>query len=228
MVGQEPHDSMSEYEATDFSKVRRIPSRASYDSALVHSIIDSTLHCQVAFIEGGRPFVIPCTHGRDGDTIFLHGSAVSRLLARAGSGDDICLNFTNIDAIVLARSLFHTSLNYRSVTLFGKGEIIEDDEGKRKGFKAIFANICPGRWSEARDVTPKELALTSVVAVHIDTAVAKVRDEGANDDVDDINGCWWAGLLPLETRILPAVPSDDLAPNIPIPKHVSDLVGKVL
>lgn len=228
IIGQPCAHGMGEFTPTDYSKVKRIPARASYDEKTVHDIIDSTLYCNVGFVQSGRPFVIPCTHGRDENTIFLHGSAVSRMLKEAGSGREMCLSFTNVDAIVLSRSQFHTSLNYRSVTVFGKGRIVDDEVEKGHAFQTIFENICPGRWDSARRANKKEMALTTVVAIEIDTAVAKIRDEGSSDEEEDLAGRWWAGILPIETKILSAQPSPDLSDDIPTPAHVTDIVGRVL
>jgi|TARA_B100000959_G_C14868963_1_gene577518 hypothetical protein len=214
---------MEKYEQGPHSKVRRLPERAHYDEETIHSIIDSALICHVGFTQGGRPFVIPCIHGRGGRTVYLHGAKASRLLGEAGSGMGLCLAFTSVDGIVLARSSFHSSMNYRSVVAFGSGRKLEGTD-KVEGLKAISDSLVQGRWEEAREPTEKELLSTSVVAVDIDQATAKIRTGGANDDEEDLNGPWWAGVLPLERRFLEPVPSEDLKAGVGIPKNVSDRI----
>ncbi len=212
---------MEEYGQDSHSKVRRIPERAHYDEDTIHSIIDSALICHVGFIQEGRPFVIPCIHGRKGRIVYLHGARASRLLGEAGSGRGLCLSFTSVDGIVLARSLFHSSMNYRSVVVFGSGRKLEGTD-KVEGLKAISDSLVQGRWEEVREPTEKELLSTSVVAVDIGQATAKIRTGGANDDEGDLDGPWWAGVLPIESRFLEPVPNEDLKAGIGIPKNVSD------
>ena len=179
-----------------------------YDERTVHSIIDSSLICHVGFIEQERPFVIPCIHGRDGRTLYLHGAKASRLMAESGSGKPLCITFTHVDAIVLARSLFHSSMNYRSVVAFGNGRILDGEE-KIRALEVVSESLCEGRWGN-RQPTEKELP-TSVVAVDIDHASAKIRAHDAVDDEDDLAGPWWAGLLSVESRIIEAIPNPDLS-----------------
>lgn len=218
---------MSEYEVAPHTKVRRIPERGHYDEETVHSIIDAALICHVGFIEDERPFVIPCIHGREGRTLYLHGAKASRLMAKSGSGKPLCITFTHVDAIVLARSLFHSSMNYRSVIAFGQGRVLEGDE-KMHALEVVAEALCPGRWEGARNPTEKEMRATSVVAVDIEHAGAKIRDHGVGDDEEDLDGPWWAGLLPVERRILDAIPSPDLRIDPAPPEHVQAKVGQVL
>ena len=215
---------MSEYGKESHSKVRRIPDRAHYDEETIHDIIDSTPICHVSFIQEGRPFVIPCIHGRASRTIYLHGAKASRLLGEAGSGRNLCLAFTNLDGIVLARSLFHSSMNYRSVVAFGSGRKLEGAE-KLESLRVISDALVQGRWEEAREPTEKELRATSVVAVEIEHATAKIRTGGANDDEEDLGGPWWAGVLPIESRFMEPIPNKDLRAGVQIPKNISDKVG---
>ena len=162
---------MSDYRMESHSKVRRIPDRAHYDEETIHDIIDSAPICHVSFIQEGRPFVIPCLHGRTRRTIYLHGAKASRLLGETGSGRNLCLAFTNLDGIVLARSLFHSSMNYRSVVAFGSGRKLEGAE-KLESLRVISDALVTRRWEEAREPTEKELRATSVVAVDIEHATA--------------------------------------------------------
>ena len=218
---------MSDYDVASHTKVRRIPERGHYDEETVHSIIDSSLICHVGFIEQERPFVIPCIHGRDGRTLYLHGAKASRLMAESGSGKPLCITFTHVDAIVLARSLFHSSMNYRSVVAFGKGRILDGEE-KMRALEVVSESLCKGRWDKARQPTEKELRATSVVAVDIDHASAKIRAHDAVDDEDDLAGPWWAGLLSVERRITEAIPNPDLSEGIETPDHIQARVGETL
>jgi hypothetical protein len=149
-------------------------------------------------------------------------------MKEGGSGKDLCITFTHIDGIVLARSLFHSSMNYRSVVAFGKGRILEADGEKIHALDVVTEGLCRGRWEGGRTPTKKELEATSVIAVDIEHAGAKIRTGGANDDEGDLSGPWWAGVLPVETKIHPPIPSEDLRIDPAPPQHVLDRVGDVL
>jgi|TARA_B100001105_G_scaffold157468_1_gene126556 hypothetical protein len=219
---------MADYEIKKHTKINRIPSRGHYDEETVNSIIDSSLICHLGFVQNDRPFVIPCIHGRDGRTLYLHGAKASRLMDESGSGKELCITFTHVDGIVLARSLFHSSMNYRSVVAFGKGRALNTDEEKMHALDIVSEQLCIGRWKGARTPTEKELRATSVVAVDIDHASAKIRIGGPNDDEEDLAGPWWAGVLPVETQILAPIPSEDLKNNPKTPQHVQDRVSDIL
>ena len=218
---------MPDYIRESRNRVKRLPERAAYDEETINPIIDAALICHVGFIQDGQPFVIPCIHGREGRTIYLHGAKASRLLGESGSGRQLCLSFAHLDGIVLARSLFHSSMNYRSVVAFGSGRELAGEE-KMSALKVITDGLVKDRWDHARTPTEQELRSTSVVAVRLESASAKIRNWGAKDDPEDLAGPWWAGVLPIERRFLQPIPNEDVAKGMPVPGHVLRRAGDVL
>lgn len=187
---------MQAYSATPRTQVHRIPARASYDRALVHSIIDEALICHVGFVgEDGQPIVIPTIHARIDDRLMFHGARASRLL-QAMSGR-ISVTITLVDGLVLARSLFHHSMNYRSVVALGVAEEITDPTEKKRALHAIVEHVAPGRLAVAREVNDKELRATRVMALALEEVSAKVRSGPPLDDVEDLDLTCWAGVVPL-------------------------------
>lgn len=208
---------MTEYARTARNKVRRHPERGAYDSAAIDPIVDGALLCHVGFVVEGQPFVIPTLHARDGDTILLHGAAGSRLLKHAATGAPLCITVTHLDGLVLARSVFNHSINYRSAVLFGVGQVVDDPAEKLDALLRFTERLLPGRWDDAREPTAKEIRATGVVAVTIESASAKVRGGPPIDDEEDLALPVWAGVLPVTERFgtpLPA-PEHDLAPPLP-------------
>lgn len=191
---------MCEFPITDQNRVRRVPKRGVYDQKTIYSILDAALICHVGLIENERPVVIPTIHARDGDKILLHGASTSRLLNHVGAGHDICITVTHIDGLVLARSVFHHSMNYRSAVLFGKGELVKDADEKMKALRILTEKLIPGRWDDARQPNATEAKATHIVAVEIDTASAKVRTGPPGDDEEDYELNVWAGVLPIQTQ----------------------------
>ncbi len=182
---------------SEHSAVRRLSDRGHYDRITVDAILDAQVMCQIAFVWEGRPQVIPTLYCRDGDRVLFHGSALSRMLAAAQEGPEICFSVTILDALVLARSAFHHSANYRSVVLYGKPYAIDGDEAKEEALFKISEHILPGRWAECRGPNPGELKATTVLALDIVEGAAKVRAAGAKDDPRDMDLDCWAGLLPI-------------------------------
>jgi len=176
--------------------VLRLPDRARYDRATIHPIVDEAPICQVGFAADGQPFVLPTLHARDGDDLLLHGAAASRLLRHVGAGHPVCLAFTLVDGLVLARSMFHHSINYRSAVLFGRGRLLEGAE-KEAALPAFIERLVPGRWAEARGPNAAELEATAVARIAVESASAKVRTGPPRDDEDDLALPVWAGVLPL-------------------------------
>ena len=190
-------ESTGSFPVTDRTRVRRLPDRAAHDTATVHAILDAGLVCQLGFVEGGRPIVIPTAYARVGDTIFLHGSSKSRTMTALAGGAEVCLTVTLLDGLVLARSAFHHSVNYRSVVVFGRAHAIEDEAGKLAALEAFTDRLIPGRWRDVRPPNPLELRATLVLALPLTEAVAKVRATGPIDDAEDMTIPVWAGVVPL-------------------------------
>lgn len=211
---------MTNFPKTEKNRIKRLPKRGHYDRETIYQILDEALICHVGIVENRQPFVIPINFARMGDEIILHGAIASRLLKHIAAGKSVCIEATIVDGIVLARSVFHSSVNYRSVVLFGKGRAIISDEEKLTALEAITDHLIPGRWQEARLPNPKELKATSVVAIKIDEASAKVRVGPPGDDAEDYALPVWAGVLPLEKTALKPVADEVLPKNIPVPGYI--------
>lgn len=209
-----------EFAKTTLNKVRRIPERGAYDPETIYAIIDAALICHVGFVQDGQPFVIPTIHARVGDEILLHGAKASRLLKHVQSGQPICASFTLLDGLVLARSVFHSSMNYRSAVVFGHGRIIEDEAEKVRGLAAISEHLLPGRWDDARPPTAQELQATTLVAVAIDSASAKARSGPPSDDEEDYTLPIWAGVLPIRQQFLVPEADPRLIEGVPVPEYI--------
>jgi len=203
------------------SEIHRLPSRGYYDRETIYRILDSNFLCHVSFIMDGRPCIIPTAYGREGDGIYLHGSVKSRMLAHLASGAEAAIAVTSIDGIVLARSLFHSSMNYHSVIIYGIGEEVSDPEVKMKGLRIISDSIWPGRWDEARIPDTGELKATTVIRLRISDGAAKIRTGPAKDNAEDYNLDIWAGVVPVETRFLAPESDQELKEHVGIPPHVS-------
>lgn len=217
---------MSEYPKTDRNTVRRRAERGRYDRESVHSILDEGFLCHLGFVSAGQPYVIPTLYGRKGDTIFVHGSSVSRMLQNLSGGVKACVTVTLIDGIVLARSAFHHSMNYRSVTAFGTGSPINDDEAKIDALRIISENVLPGRWDDAREPTKKELDVTTVIAIPIEEAAAKIREGDPKDDEKDYGLDIWAGVVPLLTTVGQPLADSRLEDRIEIPDYIRRLYSE--
>jgi uncharacterized protein len=211
---------MTEFARTDRSRIKRLPKRGYYDPETIHRILDEALICHVGFIEKGQPYVIPTNFARVEDSIVLHGAKASRLLKHIEKGYPICVEVTIVDGLVLARSVFHHSVNYRSVVLFGKGHLIESEDEKLAALKAVTEHLIPGRWQEARLPNRKELNATSVVSIKIDEASAKVRVGPPIDEEEDYALPVWAGVLPLQEMSLPPIRDELQLEEIPLPEYV--------
>lgn len=211
---------MPQYPITARNRVRRLPKRGHYDRETVHAIIDEALVCHVAFAPGGVPAVIPTLHARVGDALLLHGSKASRLMKYLAQGHPVSVAITLVDGIVLARSVFHSSMNYRSVVIHGRAAPIEDEEGKLAALEAFAEQVARGRWADARKPSRKELRATSVVSIPIELAAAKVRTGPPMDDDADYDLPIWAGVLPLSLRAGTAIPDPRLRRGLTTPAYV--------
>jgi uncharacterized protein len=205
---------------TQRNKIKRYPQRGNYDSSVIHAILDEGLICHVGFVVDGQPFVIPTAYGRIEDKIYIHGSPMSRMLRSLQQGIEVCITVTLLDGLVLARSAFHHSMNYRSVVIFGTATAIDSPAEKMTALKAFTNHVLPDRWSEVRPATDKEVAGTLVLALSLSEASAKIRTGPPVDDEADYALPIWAGELPL--RIVADRPIDDpkLPAGIPCPDSV--------
>ena len=211
---------MKKLNITGRTKVKRLPKRAFYDIETIYKILDDAFVCNVGFEIGGQVNIIPVNFGRKDNQLFIHGSKKSRMFKSFESGKDICISVSLIDGIVLARSAFHHSVNYRSVIIFANPVKIADENEKREALKIILEHIMPGRWNDARQPNKKELDATSVFSFKIDEASAKIRTGPAVDDEEDLNLNVWAGVLPLKTVPGEPVNNDDLNDGILIPGYL--------
>ena len=200
--------------ASDRTRVRRLSERGRYDAETVHAILDEALICHVGFVVDGAPVVIPTIHWREGDTLYFHGSAASRMLRSLKGGVDACVTVTLLDGLVLARSAFHHSMNYRSVVVFGKAYEVKEDE-KVRVLESLVEHVVRGRSKEVRAPNQKELRQTLVLAMSIDEASAKIRTGGPVDDEEDYAMPIWAGVLPLTLTPGEAVADRDVTADVP-------------
>jgi nitroimidazol reductase NimA-like FMN-containing flavoprotein (pyridoxamine 5'-phosphate oxidase superfamily) len=201
--------------------VRRLPERAAYDRAAAHAILDEAVVCHVGLATDDGPVVIPMLHARDGDRLLIHGSPASRLLRAGKGGVDLCATVTLVDGIVLARSAFHHSLNYRSVVAIGRATPVADLDERRAALDVLVEACVPGRTADARPPNDKELRGTLVLALPLDECSVKVRTGPPNDEEADMGLPVWAGVIPLTTTPGAPVPSPDLAPTIPTPPYAT-------
>jgi nitroimidazol reductase NimA-like FMN-containing flavoprotein (pyridoxamine 5'-phosphate oxidase superfamily) len=204
---------------TDRTKVRRLPKRGDYDRALINGIVDEALSCHVGFAIDGRPWVIPTIHARIDDRLYLHGAAANHMLGSLADGIEACVTITLIDALVLARSAFHHSMNYRSVMVFGRAVRVDDPDEKDAALHALVEHVVPGRTAEVRAPNAKELRQTSVLRLPITEASAKVRTGPPIDDADDIGLAVWAGQLTVSTQF--GSPTPDADSNASLPEYVT-------
>jgi nitroimidazol reductase NimA-like FMN-containing flavoprotein (pyridoxamine 5'-phosphate oxidase superfamily) len=204
---------------TDRTTVRRLPERGRYDRDTIDAILDEAYICHLALVDaGGRPFVIPTIHARIGDDLYVHGSPASRTLRTGDRGDvDVSIAVTILDGLVLARSAFHHSMNYRSVVVYGRAARVEDLDEKRRVLGAIVEHVVPGRGAGAREPNEKELKGTLVLRVALDECSAKVRTGGPIDDDEDMDLDVWAGVVPL--RLTPGEPRPDAGVSAPWPGY---------
>ncbi|MEV4972495.1 pyridoxamine 5'-phosphate oxidase family protein [Streptomyces scopuliridis] len=231
-------ESTAAYQSTPRTVPTRARERAAYDRELVHGILDEAYVCHLGFVRDGAPVVLPTLYGRVGERLYVHGSTGSRPLRmtaagggteRAGDGNEadpglaVCLTVTHVDGLVLARSAFHHSINYRSVVVHGIARPVTDPEERRTALDAIVDHVVPGRSADSRPANARELAATAVIRLDLDEVSAKVRTGGPNDDPEDLSLPHWAGVVPLARGYGAPVRSDDLDPAIALPDYLSAL-----
>lgn len=203
-------------------RVKRLPERASYDKNVIYKILDEALICHVGFVVDNQPYVIPTIHARQDDTLLLHGATTSRMMKHIQAGNPICVETTLLDGLVVARAVFHNSMNYRSVVLFGTGTLITDADEKYEALRVLTDRVYPGRWDDSRLPNAKELKATSIVRIAIESASAKLRAGGPKDDAEDYAGDWWAGVIPTEQKFFKAVNDEKLRDGIPVPRYIKN------
>lgn len=216
------------YDITENNEVRQLREKASYDKQTVHEILDSALIASVGFVQEGQPVVVPMIYGREGETIFLHGARKARVIRLLEQTERVCLNVTHVDGIVFARSAFNSSMNYRSATVFGSPRLIEDRDGKIHGMRVISEHTMPGRWDELREPLEKEIKMTGVIAVNIESASAKISAGLPDDEDEDYGIPIWAGVLPLQSMLTTLQDDDRLLDEIEPSAVVRALEGRVL
>lgn len=202
---------MDKIPQTQRTTLKRLPQRGHYDRELIEQILDEGFICHVGFAVDGQPFVIPTGYARVGDRLFIHGSQASRMLRTLGQGIDVCVTVTLIDGLVLARSAFHHSMNYRSVVVFGNPRMVDDPYEKLTALRALSDHMIPGRWDDVREPNQGELQQTTVLSLPLEEASAKVRTGPPLDDEEDYELAVWAGVIPL--RMVAGAPIDD--PRLP-------------
>ncbi|MEW2633873.1 pyridoxamine 5'-phosphate oxidase family protein [Streptomyces sp. NPDC048389] len=220
---QQVHAPEAPYEPTGRTIPTRSRDRASYDRELVHSILDTAYLCHLGFVRDGAPVVLPTLFARVGERLYVHGSTGSRPLRMAGETDPglpVCLTVTHVDGLVLARSAFHHSVNYRSVVVHGTARQVTNPAEKRTALDALVDQAVPGRSADSRPANPKELAATAVLRLDLAEVSAKTRTGGPNDDPGDLSLPYWAGVVPVAVTSGTPVPATDLAPSTPLPAYL--------
>jgi uncharacterized protein len=211
---------MKTFEKTERTTLKRLPARGVYNRELVYKILDEGLICHVGFSIDGRPFVIPTGYARVDDQLYIHGSQASRMLRTLQRGIEACVTVTLLDGLVLARSAFHHSMNYRSVVVFGKATLVENEDEKLSALRAFSEHMIRGRWDDARQPTPQELKATTVLSLPLEEASAKVRTGPALDDEEDYELPIWAGVIPVSLVAGPPIDDPRLKPELEVPDYV--------
>ncbi|RAV28553.1 pyridoxamine 5'-phosphate oxidase family protein [Sinomicrobium soli] len=217
---------MPDYRISDLNKVTRGPKRAAYDQEQIHGILDDTFLCHIAYTWQGQAIVIPTAYGRDGDKLYIHGSLKNRMMTCLLEAGKACVSVTRLDGLVLARSAFHHSANYRSVNIFGSVRAVEDDTEKMHALRYIINHMVPDHWAHVRQPNDKELRATLVLEISIDTASAKIRAEGVIDDKEDHQLPLWAGVIPVAEVTGTPISDPLLPPGIEIPRSVEQYVNR--
>ncbi len=213
--------SAPDFPPTEHSRIKRAQERARYDRETVHAILDAGLLCHVGYVIDGQPYVTPTAYWRKDDRVYWHGSSASRMLRHLKSRPRVCFTVALMDGLVLARSGFHTSVNYRSVMAFGPAALVSDPIEKLAALEDMMERIVPGRWPELKPPTAQELKATTVVSLKLEEAAAKLRDGGANDDPEDLDLDVWAGVVPTETVIGAPLDNPDLKAGITQPENLA-------
>ncbi len=210
------------------NKVRQLRDYADYDKNVVHAVLDAGLVAAVGFVQDGAPLVVPMIYGREGETIFLHGARKARIIRLLDETEQACVNVTLLDGIVFARSAFNSSMNYRSATVFGTPSLVDGDAEKLHAMRVISEHTMPGRWDELREPLQREVKMTGVIALQIDSASAKVAASMPDDEDEDYDIPIWAGVLPIESRLTELQTDDRVLEGVEPSAVVCALQGKTL
>ncbi|MGH3326942.1 MAG: pyridoxamine 5'-phosphate oxidase family protein [Streptomycetales bacterium] len=211
--------------STPRTRLGRLPERGRTDRRDLYDVLDDGLVCHLGVVVGGHPVVVPTIYGRVGDTLYLHGSSGSRSLRTAQSGAEVCVTVTHLDGLVLARSIFHHSMNYRSALIYGTARLVGDPSEKLDGLRTVSEQVAPGRWQAVRPPSGKELAATILLALSLDEASVKVRSGPPGDDDADLDRDVWAGVVPARQVWGEPVPDPALPPGTALPEHVRRLAA---
>ncbi|MFF8595985.1 pyridoxamine 5'-phosphate oxidase family protein [Streptomyces sp. NPDC015220] len=223
---RQPASPAPSYTPTDRTVPTRSADRASYDKELVHAILDEGYVCHLGFVRDGAPVVLPTLYGRVGERLYVHGSTGSRPLRMAGQADPgtaVCLTVTHVDGLVLARSAFHHSVNYRSVVVHGIARQVTDPEEKRAALDALVDHVVPGRAADSRPANAKELAATAVLRIELAEVSAKLRTGGVNDEPEDLSLPHWAGVVPVRREYGAPLADAGLLPGTELPGYLTAL-----
>jgi len=222
---EDTRESNAPLSSTPRTKLRRYPERGRSDRSELYDILDAGLFCHLGVVDESGPRVIPTLYGRVGNNLYFHGSPASTTLCAAQGALPVCVTVTLVQGLVLARSVFHHSMNFRCAMVFGHARLVTDPDERLAGLKACAEQLVPGRWAAARYPSQQELARTAVFALSLDEASAKVRQGGPHDADEDLDLDVWAGVLPLHSRWGEPEPDPSLKPGIPVPDHIGRLVG---
>ena len=217
-----------EYNISKINKVRQLQKKAHYDRATVHGVLDAGLVAHVAFVQEGAPVVVPMIYGRVGETLYLHGARKARVIRLLEKTDRACVNVTLVDGVVLARSAFNSSMHYRSVTVFGAPLLVDDHDTKVEALRVISEQSMPGRWDELRAPHEREIRMTGVIRLDIESASAKVSDGMPEDEEEDYDIPIWAGVLPLESRLTSLQPDSRVSEGVTPSATLRSLEGRTL
>jgi nitroimidazol reductase NimA-like FMN-containing flavoprotein (pyridoxamine 5'-phosphate oxidase superfamily) len=212
---------------SDRTRIVREPIRAVYDREAIYKILDEGFVCHVGFTADGQTFVIPTMYARVGDAIYFHGSAASRTLRGVGAGLNVCVTVTLADGLILARSVFNHSMNYRSVVALGNAAIVDEPTEKLAALRAFTEKILPGRWNDARQPNDKELKATSILRLPLNEVSAKVRVGGVEDDAEDYVLQVWAGIIPLRLVADPPIRDERCDPSLPTPVYATNFGSRL-
>src|SRR6266516_2380906 len=210
---------------TDRTRLHRLRERGRSDRAELYAVLDAGLICHLGVLVDGSPVVLPTGYGRTGDTLYLHGSSANRSLLAADSRD-VCVTVTHLDGMVCARAIFHHSMNYRSAVVFGTARLVSGEAAKLVGLRAVTEQLIPGRWEHSRPPSKKELAATAVLALPLDEASVKIRTGPPNDEPEDYELDFWAGVVPAALAFGPPEPDGALRAGLDVPDHISALARR--